>query len=121
MAAVVVVIGPKAGLVSGSILDAFTGTPISDARIHICLWSNRAFLAASTLPDYHILVPPDTEVGFEVHAPGYRPWRYPADPRREVTLPLSVKSGEETKLDIKLERGKAHWQYSADLGPLRII
>lgn len=98
---VVVVIGPKAGELTGSISDVLTGKPV---HAGIRIWRSKGdFFSTSTPPEYHILIPASTEVGLEVRAPGYEVWRYPGDAGSPEGKPLLLKSGETLNVDIRLQ------------------
>lgn len=102
-ASVRVVIGPKAAVVVGTISDAVTGTPVN-AGVRIWRWANTGdFLSTSVRPNYRMLIPPNTQVGFEVQAPGYRPWFYPGAATLSSSGPLTMRSEEKLTLDIKLQ------------------
>lgn len=101
-ASTVVSIGPKAGVITGTILDAVSGSAV-DGGVRIWLWTDpKKFNDESASSPYRVLVPGDKPVGIEVHAKGYETWRHisagSSDPNAVV-----VKSGETLTLDVRLQ------------------
>jgi hypothetical protein len=100
-AQVLVVIGPKAGVMIGSITDAVTGAPV-DATLRIRLSNDTGrFFETGLGPQSSVLIPPDVDLELEVRAPWYRLWRFSVDGNRRGS-PLRVKSGERRVLNIRL-------------------
>jgi hypothetical protein len=102
-AAVLVVVGPKAGAITGPVSDAATGKPVN-ATFHMWRISRPevSYAEAATSP-CSVLVPPGVEVGLEVLAQGYEPWYYPGDGVFPYSKSLKLKSGEKLEVDIKLQ------------------
>ena len=106
-ALVVLVLGPRAGVLSGTVLDKVTGRAIvSRHALHFVVRkvSRREdsieFLGPAK---FRWLIPPVTEVTLEVIAEGYKPWLY-ADPSNpSKPLPFRLESGEEKTLNVELE------------------
>lgn len=113
-ASVVAKIGPKAGMLSGTVSDAGSGAPVNPA-FH--LWhmeepnrlEPKRWLDMSAAESFRLLIPPDANIGLEVNVKGYKPWYYPGSSNPSELRPLVVKSGEERTIDIRLQR--------AELGP----
>lgn len=106
-ATIVLVLGPRAGVLCGTVLDKTTGkTIISQHAPHFIVRkiSNRADSIEFVGPaKFRWLIPPATEVTLEVFAEGYKPWVY-AEPSSPLTpLPFRFESGEEKTLNIRLE------------------
>ena len=100
-AAALVVIGPKAGTVSGTITDAVTGAPLNAG-----LWirtspDNGRFVQESTSSHFTFLIPPDADLELEVRAPGYQLWRSSVDGGLRGK-PFRIKSEEKRTLEIRL-------------------
>jgi hypothetical protein len=103
----VVRIGPRAGLIVGSISDAATGKPVK-ARVEMRHVKNENnFLRNSVNPNFRLLVPPDAKITFTVSADGYETWYYPGYIGAVAAAPLTLRSGEEKTLDIKLQPAAA--------------
>lgn len=100
-ATVVVVVDPKAGKLTGSISDYLTGQPLSHAVIKVWIWNDVKFFQMSTRSEYSILIPPGTQVGIEIQAPGYEPWRYPG--AGSSAQPLLLNSAEILNAEVKLQ------------------
>lgn len=96
-------VGPPAGVVSGSVIDAVTGVPLSAGFLLRRISDPGNWISMSQRADYRVLVPPSVEVSVEVTAPGYKTWYYggPSDPMKRN--PIRLASREEMKLDIQLE------------------
>jgi hypothetical protein len=106
-ATVALVLGPRAGVLCGTVLDKTTGRPITSPHApHLIVRkvSNREdsieFLGP---PRFRWLIPPATEVTLEVFAEGYRPWVYADLPDPLTPAPFRLESGDERTLDIQLE------------------
>lgn len=104
-AAVSIQLGPKAGILTGTVSDAVTGAPLNP-----CVEFRRAkkpsnFLSGTGLVNakYRVLVPSNTEVLMKVWYGGHKSWYYPGTTDKAQSRPLNLKPGEETKLDIRLE------------------
>jgi hypothetical protein len=111
-ATVVLVLGPRAGVVSGMVLDRVTGKAIvSPQAPHFIVKKvlhpddSIEFLGP---PKFHWLIPPSNEVTMEVIAEGYKSWVY-ADPSNpSKPLPFQLESGEEKVLNVELEPDAYH-------------
>jgi hypothetical protein len=106
-ATIVLVLGPRAGVLCGTVLDKATGHAIISQRApHFIVRkvSNRADSIEFVGPaKFRWLLPPATEVTLEVFAEGYKPWVY-AEPSSPLTpMPFRIESGEEKTLNIMLE------------------
>ena len=106
-ATIVLVLGPRAGVLCGEVLDKTTGKAIVSQhapRFIVRKVSNREdsieFLGPAK---FHWLIRPATEVTLEVIAEGYKPWVYadPSNPSGPLTFRLE--SGEERILNIELD------------------
>jgi hypothetical protein len=98
---IVVPIGPKAGILKGSLRDSITGQGVSRATITIRRANNpEEFLAESLPPQYEVLLPPDVPVLVEVSAPGYMGWHLNDIGEGAI----KVSSGVTRELDIKLQQ-----------------
>ena len=104
LATVTLLVGPKAGVIKGVITDAATGDPVN-ATIRLersdapTLW-----YARSVQSEYRVLVPATVGISIEVTAEGYRKWVPSREPDAPTRAPISLKSGQELRLDIKLQR-----------------
>jgi len=106
-ATIVLVLGPRAGVLCGTVLDKATGHAIiSQHAPHFIVRkvSSRADSIELAGPaKFRWLLPPATEVTLEVYAEGYKPWVY-AEPSSPLTpMPFRIESGEEKNLNIMLE------------------
>lgn len=104
-ASVSIQLGPKAGTLVGTVVDAVTGAPLNP-----CVEFRRAknpgnFLSGTGLVNakYRVLVPSNTDVFMKVWYGGHKPWYYPGAVEKAQSRPLNLKPGEEQKMDIRLE------------------
>jgi hypothetical protein len=107
-ATVTIRLGPKAGILSGTVSDSLTGAPLNP-----CVEFRRArnpgnFLSGSGLVNakYRVLVPSDTDVLMKVWYGGHKPWHYPGTVDKAQSRPINLKPGEEAKLNIRLEEDR---------------
>lgn len=106
-AKVVLIVGPKAGVLSGIVADKVTGKPIV-SRHALRFIVRRISDPTSGIefdgpPKFRWLIPPATEVTLEVRAECYETLVY-ADPARvdKATVVL-LKPGEEKTLNVQLQ------------------
>lgn len=102
VADVVVVVGPKAGVLSGSVKDATTGAPVPASLQILRRNSPMPFIVSQSVPpQFSVLIPPESDLDIEVRAPGYRVWRYSLDGGSRGA-PLRARSEERRTLDVSL-------------------
>ena len=101
IADVVVNLGPKAGILTGTISDAATGKPIP-AGFDLAQMKDRTkWMGTSAAPNFRVLIPSSKEMEVKVSAPGYEAWGYP-DPSIPSQV-LRMDPGSEIHLDIQLK------------------
>jgi hypothetical protein len=91
-------LGPKAGIVAGSVINAENGGPLNTRFEIVRAAFPGKWLYTSAPPEYRILIPSGTDVLLRVTAPGFRDWSPPR--------PLNLLPGAEVRLDIALEPAK---------------
>jgi hypothetical protein len=98
-------LGPKAGVLVGTVAEALSNTPLSP-----CVEFRRAsepnnFLSGSGLvkPQYKLLIPPNTDILVNISLDGYKTWYYPGTLDRAAATPVRLGPGEIRTLDIRLE------------------
>ena len=112
MATVVLILGPVSGVLSGTVVDRTSGQAVASQRAIKFTVKNPSNPQSALLflgpAKFRWLIPPAVAVTLEVRADGYKPWSYtdPSNPSTPATLQL--KSGEERRLKIKLERKAQH-------------
>jgi hypothetical protein len=106
-ATVTVLLGPKAGILVGTVADAVTGAPLNP-----CVDFRRAsdpnnFIAGTGLVNakYRVLVPSDREVMMKIWYEGHLPWYYPGATNKSEAKSFHLKPGEERILHIRLQPG----------------
>jgi hypothetical protein len=104
-AGVIIQLGPKAGILVGTVVDAVTNAPLNP-----CVEFRRGtgfsnFLSGTGLVNakYRVLVPSSTDVLMKVWYGGHKSWYYPGTKVKAQSRPLNLKPGEVTKIDIRLE------------------
>jgi len=106
-ARVFLVLGPKAGVLSGEVRDKRTGRIIDlrhSPRFIVKKLSNQEdAIEFHGPPKFRWLIPPRTDVTLEVTAEGYKPWLYAYPSDSLNPLPFRLESGEEKILNIELE------------------
>jgi hypothetical protein len=102
---VMIRLGPKAGVLVGTVADAVSKAPLSP-----CVEFRRAsepnnFLSASGLvkPQYKLLIPPDTYILMNISLDGYKTWYYPGTIDQSAATPVELEPGERKTVDIRLE------------------
>ncbi|MGH9440155.1 MAG: carboxypeptidase regulatory-like domain-containing protein [Terriglobia bacterium] len=98
---VVLVLGPKAGVIEGSISDAGTGKAVT-AEVALTRTDKRGALDRSAKGSYRVLVPAAKGVMLSVRAPGYQDWYYPGVTDRSHTTPLVLHSDERRTINVRL-------------------
>jgi len=101
IAQVVVNLGPKAGILTGTISDAATGKPLPAGFWLVQVKDRNKWMGTSAAPNFRVLIPSSKEMEVKVSAPGYEAWVYP-----NPTIPsqvLRMDPGSEMHLDIHLK------------------
>jgi uncharacterized protein DUF6843 len=88
-------LGPKAGVLTGSVTNAETGAPVNAGFKLIRAASPDNWFSTSQAPNYRVLLPSSTDVFLEVSAPGFKTWT--------LSHPLRLEPAAEMRLDIQLE------------------
>ena len=90
IADVVVSLGPKAGILTGTIRDAVTGKPISAGFYFVQVKDRTKGMGTGAAPDFRVLIPSSEDIEVKVSAPGYDTWVYPGPCRTPNTdIPIS--------------------------------
>lgn len=96
-------IGPKAGILTGRIFDSVTGAPIQNAGITLRRAADRGnYLSASLSPSFRILIPPNDDILIDVEALGYKTWKLKARSKGVKRGTLHLRSEEAMDLTIRL-------------------
>ena len=98
---VVVSLGPKVGILSGTISDASTGKPIPVGFDLVQVKDRNKWMGTSAAPQFRVLIPSSKEIEVKVSAPGYAPWFYPGTDI--PPQPLRMEPASEIHLDILLK------------------
>ncbi len=101
-------LGPKGGILAGSVKDTETGKPIKTSEVYYVALDAKTSGSAGVNDEgqFQIVFPAGSDVVVVVSAQGYRGWVYTdaADPSRPV---LRLGPGEKQFLDVELEAIKA--------------
>lgn len=97
-------LGPKAGVLTGSVTDALNGAPVNSTFRLTRATSPNKWISTSVPPDYRLLLPSSTDVLLEVSALGYETWYFggPSDLSRRP--PMRLESGSQMHLDVHMVR-----------------
>lgn len=111
-------LGSKAGVITGRVLDSSTGKTVM-AKLCLSPMDGSSLLTIGTSEkfEFRALIPADIPVRFGAFADGYRSWFYadPSDP--DSPAPVTLSSGTELHIVIKLERGNGEKQKPCAAGP----
>ena len=106
-ATVTILLGPKAGILVGTVADAVTGDPLN-----LCVDFRRAsdpnnFMSGTGLinANYRFLVPSGRDVMIKIWSEGHLPWYYPGTSSKSEAKTFCLKAGEERVLHIRLHPG----------------
>jgi len=93
---------PKAGVITGWVLDSSSGSAIS---AHLSLSDASAWSTTGTNEKFkfRLLIPADTPIRFGACAEGYKPWFYADSSSPAHPTPVQLAPGAELDIDIKLE------------------
>jgi len=98
-------LGPKAGIVTGTVTDAATGNllyPCAELK-----WKAKPeiFVRGTGLVshEYRVLIPSDTDVMLKVWVDGYQTWFYPGVVDERSAKAIRLQPGEELRLDIQMQ------------------
>jgi hypothetical protein len=107
-AAVKLRLGPKAGVLIGTVTDAVTGTPLNPCDELVRASEPNNFLRSSGLikPSYRLLVPPNDSVLVKMWLDGYKTWYFPGTVDKSKSRAAHLNAGEIVTLDIRLQPGK---------------
>lgn len=106
VAFVIVRLGPRAGILTGSVIDATTQAYIPRFHIRVCRVEGQRYchqeLFTGNLGRFQMLVPA-TPVLIEAFADGYQDWQRTDDGKQQPT-PLTVASGQTVELTVQLNK-----------------
>jgi len=106
-ATIVLVLGPRAGVLRGTVLDKTKGTAIVSQHAPYFIvrkGSNPEDSIEFVGPaKFRWLIPPATDVTLEVFAEGYKPWVYSDTSNSSRPILFRLESGEEKILNMELE------------------
>jgi hypothetical protein len=98
-------LGPKAGVLVGTVRDAVTGDPLNPCVLLTRVSDPNLFVEGTGLVNhvYRLLIPSNTDVMMKVWLQGYKTWHYTRTNNRSAIKSVRLKPGEEEMLDIQLE------------------
>lgn len=102
---VTIPLGPKGGVLIGTVRDAATGAPINPCAEFRRVAEPKNFMSGTGLINatFHRLVPSDVSFTLKVWVDGHKPWYYPGVEQPANGKPLKLGPGEEAHFDIALE------------------
>lgn len=95
-------VGPRAGLMTGTVADLITGKPVNSTFLLRRAADSDNWISFSQPSEYRVLVPPNTDVVFEVSAPGYETFYYGGNLDSLRRQPIHLNSLQEMKVNIQL-------------------
>jgi carboxypeptidase family protein len=95
-----VTVGPKAGVIAGTVVDKTTRAPVNATFVLADVIEPSRWISTSVPAKFRILVPPGRNITVSVSAPGYDAWNYSSHTTHNA--PLRVASGEEVSIDVEL-------------------
>ena len=103
--AVTIRLGPKVGILVGTVRDAVTGDALNPCVRLTRVSDPNLFLEGTGLVNhvYRLLIPSNTDVMMEVWLEGYKTWHYTRSKHRSTIKSVRLEPGEEQRLDIQLE------------------
>lgn len=98
-------LGPKAGVLIGTVKDASSGAPINANVEFRWISDPRISISGSGLTNSHfrVLVPSDTPFSMVVSQSGYENWTYSREGSTEAPTAILLRPGESMNLDIQLK------------------
>jgi hypothetical protein len=109
---VILQLGPRRGILTGSVADAATGKPLVLAELKLFRDDMpESWLTRGPEKDGEFLFAlPELDYTLQVSANGYEPWRSDEDGRQIPTQHIRIPNGEVLRLEIRLEpvKRKAH-------------
>jgi len=103
VADIVVPIGPKAGQLRISIADAATGKELDSATMTLVRRDDEFVKTSIPVAGAPVLVPAETLLVIAIHVDGYSDWYYPGRTVRGLAEPISLGSGEQKTLRVRLQ------------------
>jgi hypothetical protein len=106
---VIIRLGPKAGVLLGTVADAVSNAPLSPCVEFRRVSEPSNFLSASgwVKPKYKLLIPADTDILVKISLDGYKAWYYPGTVEKTKEKAVRLKPGERETIDIRLQPDNA--------------
>jgi hypothetical protein len=102
---VTVQLGPKAGVLYGTVTDAITGGSLNPcAELRVMPHPDK-FVSGTGLvgANYRLLVPSGVDVAFKIWLAGYDLWYYPGVAYKAASTALHLQPGEEMTVNVQLQ------------------
>jgi hypothetical protein len=90
-----IVLGLKAGVLTGQVADAATGQPLTATMELRGIDDPNRWISTALHPEYRLLIPPNVAIGLRVSGEGYEDW--------SPDKPLSLASGQQTVMNVRLK------------------
>lgn len=102
-------LGPKAGVLTGTVTDAITGSALNPCTA-LQYAASTNFLAGTGLvmAKYRLLLPSNTGIFMKVALDGYSPWYYPSTAMKSAAKPIRLGPAEERTINIRLKPDSRH-------------
>ena len=104
-ATLTVLLGPKAGRLTGTVTDGLTSAPLSPCTKFSWASEPNNYLLGTGLvtSDFNTLIPSNTGVLWKVWLDGYKPWYYPGTSDESAATTLRLQPGQLISIAIRLE------------------
>ena len=98
-------LGPKGGVIIGTVRDRATGAPINPCAEFRRVAEPKNFMSGTGLINatFHRLVPSNVAFTLRVWVDGHKTWYYPGVEQPDQAKPLKLGPGDEVGFDILLE------------------
>jgi hypothetical protein len=107
LATITVILGPKAGILVGTIADATIRAPLAPCvDFHQTSNANNFLSSDGAMKgQFRILVPSDRELIMKLWQQDYLPWYFPGTSKKSEAKSLYLRPGEQKTLNIQLLQG----------------
>ena len=98
----VLVLGQKAAILSGTVVDAVTNQPISHVIVHLWRTDRAGSLGFGQESSLRVLLPTGVPVGISIQSPGYQEWFYKGISESSGVSGSTFGPTEELRMNLKL-------------------
>jgi len=98
-------LGPKSGILSGTVIDAVTAAPLNPCADFRWAANPSNFRTGTGLVNakFRVLIPSGTEILWKVWLGGYKPWYYPGTTDKSAASSVRLEPGQVKTVAIELQ------------------